>query len=558
MTHIVLLFVFDEFARLVVLNMASLGNINLRNRIFAHGIDTARRPMARPRASNDVHIPYRELFERVYDEEVAPRFGGTEEHYMDHTGSGIYLNSQVERQKEILLSGVMGNPHSKSTSSQMATEKVESMRHKIMEFFNASPEEYQVVFSRSATGALQMLGESFPWSEGGSFAYLVSNHNSVLGIRSYASAKGATIGAFTEEEFQEWVENPSDGKWKNTVFDTNRHNGSSGTKTYSLLAYPKKDNFNGVLYPSKWIQETHSMSTEQHQWMVLLDAAAYVPTYKLDLQEIKPDFVCVSFYKVFGLPTGVGAWIMRKDSAEKLQRVFWGGSSVFTATSTLPWQVRFEDEAKWEDGTLPFLDIAALEPGFEAMERLGGIETVQEYVSALGAYMSLRLKSLQHSNGKPLLKLFGKHYEDDMESRSNGSEERQSSIANFHILKPNGDLFSYRTASRVFSAAKFHVRDGCMCNPGSCYMASGVRDEEIRDLAMSVDNYKNWEYINVERNGSPQTLPMGSIRVSLGWMSRKADIDALVNFLETTYKDKDADPVLEPMTEQKGSLGLRC
>jgi molybdenum cofactor sulfurtransferase len=249
---------------------------------------------------------------------------------------------------------------------------------------------------------------------------------------------------------------------------------------------------------------------------------------------------------------------MKKESAEKLQRVFWGGSSVFTATSTVPWQVRFEDEAKWEDGTLPFLDIAALEPGFEAMERLGGIETVQEYVSALGAYMSLRLKSLQHSNGKPLLKLFGKHYECDMEKRNNGSEERQSSIANFHILKPNGDLFSYRTASRVFSAAKFHVRDGCMCNPGSCYMASGVRDEEIRDLAMSVDNYKNWEYINVERNGSQQTLPMGSIRVSLGWMSRKADIDALVTFLEATYKDKDSDPVLEPLAEQKGSLGLRC
>eukprot|EP00890_Picochlorum_soloecismus_P005965 jgi/Picsp_1/636/NSC_00632-R1_molybdenum cofactor sulfurase len=540
--------------------MASLGSMKSRNNVYFNRVDKlTRRPMVLARASNDVHIPHRELFERVYDEEIAPRFGGGEEHYMDHTGSGIYLNSQVERQKEILLSGVMGNPHSKSTSSQMATEKVESMRRKIMEFFNASPEEYQVVFSRSATGALQMLGESFPWSEGGSFAYLVSNHNSVLGIRSYAESKGAKIGAFTEEEFEEWIENPADEKWKNTVFDTNRNNGSSDSKkTYSLLAYPKKDNFNGVLYPSRWIREAHKKSTEQHQWMVLLDAAAYVPTYKLDLQDIKPDFVCVSFYKVFGLPTGVGAWIMKKDSAEKLQRVFWGGSSVFTATSTLPWQVRFEDEAKWEDGTLPFLDIAALEPGFEAMERLGGIETVQEYVSALGAYMSLKLRALQHSNGKPLLRLFGKHYEDDMENRGNGSEERQSSIANFHILKPTGELFRYRTASRVFSAAKFHVRDGCMCNPGSCYMASGVRDEEIRDLALSVGDYKNWEYINVERNGSQQTLPMGSIRVSLGWMSRKDDIDALVNFLETTYRDKDADPVLEPLVEQKGSLGLRC
>ena len=33
-------------------------------------------------------------------------------------------------------------------------------------------------------------------------------------------------------------------------------------------------------------------------WDVLLDAAAFVPTNQLDLKEVKPDFVCVSFYKI--------------------------------------------------------------------------------------------------------------------------------------------------------------------------------------------------------------------------------------------------------------------
>ena len=84
------------------MTMAPLGNIKTnRNRLLCHRVATGRRPMVRPKAGNDVHIPHRELFEKVYDEEIAPRFGGAEEHYMDHTGSGIYLNSQVERQKEI-------------------------------------------------------------------------------------------------------------------------------------------------------------------------------------------------------------------------------------------------------------------------------------------------------------------------------------------------------------------------------------------------------------------------------------------------------------------------
>lgn len=38
--------------------------------------------------------------------------------------------------------------------------------------------------------------------------------------------------------------------------------------------------------------------------MVLLDAAAYIPTNRLDLSVVKPDFVTMSFYKVFGYPTG--------------------------------------------------------------------------------------------------------------------------------------------------------------------------------------------------------------------------------------------------------------
>jgi selenocysteine lyase/cysteine desulfurase len=40
--------------------------------------------------------------------------------------------------------------------------------------------------------------------------------------------------------------------------------------------------------------------------MVVLDAAAHVATHPLDLRAVKPDFVCISFYKIFGLPTGEG------------------------------------------------------------------------------------------------------------------------------------------------------------------------------------------------------------------------------------------------------------
>ena len=165
---------------------------------------------------------------------------------------------------------------------------------------------------------------------------------------------------------------------------------------------------------------------------------------------------------------------------------------------------------------------------------------MQEYVTCLGSYMSRRLQSLTHSNGQPLLRLYGKHYDDP---------SRQSGIANFQLLKPSGELFGYRTASLVLSGAGFQVRDGCMCNPGACYRAVGVTDEEVRAKAMAADgNYAGWEWIEVERDGKLVRLPLGSIRVSLGWMSRQSDIDSLVDFLMSTYRDVEVDP--QPATKE--------
>jgi molybdenum cofactor sulfurtransferase len=42
------------------------------------------------------------------------------------------------------------------------------------------------------------------------------------------------------------------------------------------------------------------------QWYVLLDAAAFVSTTPLNLDVYNPDFVTLSFYKMFGFPTGLG------------------------------------------------------------------------------------------------------------------------------------------------------------------------------------------------------------------------------------------------------------
>ena len=56
--------------------------------------------------------------------------------------------------------------------------------------------------------------------------------------------------------------------------------------------------------------------TTGRDWYVLLDAASYASTSPLDLSAVKPDFVPISFYKIFGYPTGLGEYLSTLSSTQ--------------------------------------------------------------------------------------------------------------------------------------------------------------------------------------------------------------------------------------------------
>ena len=126
---------------------------------------------------------------------------------------------------------------------------------------------------------------------------------------------------------------------------------------------------------------------------------------------------------------------------------------------------------KLEDGTVNFLDIIALKHGFQMFERLGGIEAIQSHVGSLTQYLYKELSALKHSNGRPMLEIFGKHGRQD-------SGRVQGGIVNFELLKPSGGVLSYKTFELEAAKAGFHVRTGAACNPGACYAELGIQVRE--------------------------------------------------------------------------------
>jgi molybdenum cofactor sulfurtransferase len=57
------------------------------------------------------------------------------------------------------------------------------------------------------------------------------------------------------------------------------------------------------------------------------------------LLQVQADFVPISFYKMFGYPTGLGALLVRKDAAALLHKVYFGGGSVDWCTAEDAWHV---------------------------------------------------------------------------------------------------------------------------------------------------------------------------------------------------------------------------
>ena len=75
------------------------------------------------------------------------RLDSTNTVYLDYTGGGLYAESQLREHMSILTENTFGNPHSTNLTSMAMTHHVESARRYILEFFNASPDEYAVIFT---------------------------------------------------------------------------------------------------------------------------------------------------------------------------------------------------------------------------------------------------------------------------------------------------------------------------------------------------------------------------------------------------------------------------
>ena len=253
---------------------------------------------------------------------------------------------------------------------------------------------------------------------------------------------------------------------------------------------------------------------------MLVDCAAFVPSNRLDLSRWHPDFVPLSFYKMFGYPTGIGCLLARKSALAKLRRPWFAGgtitlSSVLAADATGQGFYLTPGEAGFEDGTINYLMLPAVEIGLRYLEAIG-METIHERVRCLSGWLLEQLLDLRHSNSQPAVQIYGPI-----------TTERRGGTIAFNFCDPSGAVFDCYAIQEDANQNGLSLRSGCFCNPGVREIALGLEREELASVFRQKERMTYEQFLHVIDDRK-----QGALRVSVGLATNFADVYHFLQFAQ--------------------------
>jgi selenocysteine lyase/cysteine desulfurase len=409
--------------------------------------------------------------------------------YLDYAATALYGASQLRAHHALLADGVFGNPHSESLPSRASSAVIERAREGVLAWFGVDTATHTACFTANASAAIKLVAEGYPFDPRTALVLAADNHNSVNGVREYARRAGAPVHVL-----------PLDAELR-LDDPTSRLPRGPG-----LVALPAQSNFSGVRHPLAIVARARELGLD-----VLVDAAAYGACSRLDLRACPADFAVLSFHKLFGYPTSVGALIARNDALARLRRPWFAGGTVAFASVAADLHRLHRGPDGFADGTPDFLGVAALAPGFALLEEVGAVR-LAAHVARLAERLLAELVALRHRDGAPVVRVYGPA----------GVRDRGGTIA-FNVRDRRGVPVPYGVVEARARAAGVAVRGGCFCNPGAAEAAFGLGAAEIaRCVAACGDDL-----------GAPAMArctgrEVGAVRLSVGLANNQRDLDRAI------------------------------
>jgi molybdenum cofactor sulfurtransferase len=420
-----------------------------------------------------------------------------------------------------MVRNLYGNPHSSSVAAQDTSKKIESIRLRLLHYFNADPEEFDLVFVANATAGIKLVTEALRESENGFWlGYHNAAHTSIVGMRELAKDYKCFA---SDQEVEDWLDTPE------SLYDTPRG--------ASLFAYPAQSNMNGTRFPLHWCHRVREKTSRQV--FTLLDAAGLASTAPLNIASCHPDFTVLSLYKIFGFPD-LGVLIVRKASGSIFgkRRYFGGGTVDMVTCGEQSWHERKSHSLheQLEDGSLPIHNILALDAAFDTYGTIfGSLHQVSRHCAFLAQRLFSGLSELHHSNQKRVCKFYHQTSCDFLDMG------RQGPVVAFNIRDAQGSWVGTTEVEKLASVKSIQLRTGGLCNPGGVATALNLSAEDLKR-----------NFASGQRCGSDNDVmhgqPTGMIRVSVGPANTITDVDAFLFFIQeffvTTSNTLYREPVL--------------
>jgi molybdenum cofactor sulfurtransferase len=529
-----------------------------------------------------------------------------QEVYLDYAGSALPIKSQLEQNYRTNATIVLANPHSTGPAAARTLLKVKQAKTLTLRHFGAMPGKfaslrlpesfhgngkslisdmdrhagYDVVFTSGATEGFKTIAERFPWRSAGDgddstilcstctkrrrqtqsiLLYATNSHNSVVGMRQLAKRQGAIFHCVDMQDLESITAQDltkleasllADGSTaSNSNSDQNQQRANANcncTDSYDnndkrhLLVFSSECNFGGD-YPDA---VSIIAIAKQCGWYTMLDIAKAASTGPVNLGELNPDFAALSFYKLFGDPTGLGALLVKRSSIPVLfendnqaHPHYQGGGSVNIMMPKQDYIVPKGESLtasldSLTSGSVHFRGIANIANGFKTLERLGGMPKIHAHTTCLARELARRLRVLKHGNDVSAVQLYGVWSDENhFEKNDQRALKRQGPTVAFNVVRSDGSVVGYNEVSKLaaLNNPSIQFRTGCFCNPGACQQALGLSDEQV------IENFEKTGHVCGDHIDTVNGLPTGAIRISFGKDSIWEDLDAVVQFLEVTF-----------------------
>jgi selenocysteine lyase/cysteine desulfurase len=175
------------------------------------------------------------------------------------------------------------------------------------------------------------------------------------------------------------------------------------------------------------------------------------------------------------------------------------------------------NEAAFEDGTLNYLSIPAVEIGLQHLQSIG-IEKIAERVRCLTGWLLQELLALRHTNGRAMVRIYGP-----------ADTQARGGTVTINLYDPQGHLLDYRRVEEMAGKEGISLRTGCFCNPGAGETAENLTEEDMRaGFTMGAEiNLLSFVRLMQERGHKSA----GAIRASIGLATNFADVWRFLQFV---------------------------